>query len=93
MATAETAVVEQAARAQRAAPERSRGLRRRSAVSLRERGLARGGAPRAALARARVRGALLYGITAADVKAMCFLQHNYPAVSIAPYFLQRILAG
>ena len=62
-------------------------------MSLRERGLARGGAPRAALARARWRGAIFYGITAADVTAMYSLQHNYPAASTAPYFLHRIMAG
>ena len=36
---------------------------------------------------------LLRGITATRITAMHFLQHNYPAVSTAPYFLQRILAG
>ena len=36
---------------------------------------------------------LLRGITATRITAMHFLQHNYPAVSTAPYFLHRIMAG
>ena len=87
-ATAEAAVVEQAAKAQRAALERSRGLRRRCAASPRDRGLA--GAP---LGRGHAGGVRCCGMAAIDVATMYSLQHNYPAASTAVYFLQGILAG
>ena len=33
------------------------------------------------------------GMAAVDVTAMYFLQHNYPVVSTAPYFLSGMMAG
>ena len=36
---------------------------------------------------------LLHGITATHITAMYLFQHNYPAVSTAPCFLHRIMAG
>ena len=57
-------------------------------------GASREEALRAPLWRGPAGGArFMYGITAADVTAMYFSQHKCPAVSTAPYFLHRIMAG
>ena len=87
-ATAEGAVVEQAARARRAAIERPHWHRRRSATPPRERGLAS-----APLRRGHAGGGCFHEMAATDVTAMYFLQHNYPVVCTQTYFLQGIMAG
>ena len=87
-ATAEAAVVEQAARARRAAIERPRGHRRRSAAPPYERGLAS-----APLRRGHAGGARFYEMAATAVAAVYFLQHNYPVACTRAYFLQGIMVG